>query len=149
MAALKNTNPSVRTNAAAALGRIKVNKAITPLEETAQNDTVSDVRLAAEQALAQIRGGQVVTPPEKAEAPRVVGDEKSASMIADLQRAAERIRKEYGLVLDYKKYDIMDLLDIAARMKMRRSGDTMESLLGDLLTKEDKERNRHLFEPRQ
>jgi hypothetical protein len=50
--------------------------------------------------------------------------------------------------LDYKKYDIMDLLDIEARMRMRYSGDTIESLLGDLLTREDMDRNKHLFEPK-
>jgi HEAT repeat protein len=149
IAALKNTKPIVRVNAAAALGRIKSKKAIAPLEETAKKDAISDVRIAAEQALAQIRGEKFVTPPEKAQTPSVVGAEQYASMIADLQQAAERIQKEYGLVLDYKKYDIMDLLDIEVRMRMRRSGDTMESLLGDLLTKDDKERNRHLFEPQQ
>jgi hypothetical protein len=66
-----------------------------------------------------------------------------------LEQVAERIKGEYGLILDYKKYDIMDLLDIKARMRMRHPGDTMESLLGDLLTQEDKERNRRLFEPKQ
>jgi len=63
-----------------------------------------------------------------------------------LAQVAERIKRGYGLILDYKKYDIMDLLDIEARMRMRYSRDTIESLLGDLLTQEDRERNKHLFE---
>jgi hypothetical protein len=149
VAGLKNTNPMVRVNASAALGKIGNKKAITPLEEVAKNDTLSDVRFAAEQALAQIRGEKIVEPPEKAQTTRVAADEKSASLIAELEQVAERINKEYGLMLDYKKYDIMDLLDIEARMRMRHPRDTMESLLGDLLTQGDKERNRHLFEPKQ
>jgi HEAT repeat protein len=146
---LKNANPLVRMSASASLGRIGNKKAITPLEEAAKNDALSYVRFAAEQALVQIRGEAVVKAPERERTQRVVTDEKGIPSIAELERVAERIKNQYGLILDYKTYDIMDLLDIEARMRMRSPQDTMESLLGDLLTQEDKERNRHLFEPKQ
>jgi HEAT repeat protein len=149
IAALKNANPLVRLNASASLGRIREKKAITPLEEVAKNDTSSYVRFAAEQALVQIRSGTIVEAPETVPTTRIAADEKTTPLIAEMQQVAERIKEGYGLILDYKKYDIMDLLDIEARMKMRHSQDTVESLLGDLLTKEDEERNRHLFAPRQ
>jgi HEAT repeat protein len=145
---LKNKNPLVRINACASLGRIWNKKAIPPLEEAAKADTLSYVRFAAEQALVQLRGEATVKAPERERGQRVVADEKEIPSIAELAQAAERIKREYGLILDYKKYDIMDLLDIEARMRMRYPGDTIESLLGDLLTPEDKERNRHLFEPK-
>lgn len=143
---LKNKNPLVRINACASLGRIGNKKAIPPLEEVAKTDTLSYVRFAAEQALVQLRGEAIVKAREKEQIQRVVADEKEIPSIAELAQVAERIKSEYGLVLDYKKYDIMDLLDIEARMRMRYSRDNIESLLGDLLTQEDKERNRHLFE---
>ena len=146
---LKNANPLVRINACASLGRIGDKKAIPALEGVAKNDTLSYVRFAAEQALVQLRGEVVAKAPETERVRRVVADEKEIPSIAELARVAERIKSKYGLVLDYKKYDIMDLLDIEARLRMRYSRDTIESLLGDLLTPEDKERNRHLLEPRQ
>jgi HEAT repeat protein len=146
---LQNTDARVRMAASAALGRVRNTKAITPLEEAANNDTSLDVRQAAEQALELITGRAMIKTPETAPATGAALDEKTATLIAELERVAERIEKEYGLVLDYKKYDIMDLLDIEARMRMRNSQDTMESLLGDRLTAEDKERNRHLFETKQ
>jgi HEAT repeat protein len=146
---LKNKNPLVRINACVSLGRIGNNKAIPPLEKVAKVDALPYVRFAAEQALVQLRGEAIVKAPEKEPVQRVVAEEKEIPSIAELAQAAERIKREYGLVLDYKKYDIMDLLDIEARLRMRYAGDTMESLLGDLLTPEDKERNRHLFEPKQ
>lgn len=146
---LKNKNPLVRINACASLGRLGDKKAIPALEEVAQKDTLSYVRFAAEQALMQFRGETIVKAPEKERIQRVVADEKEIPAIAELAQVAERIKSEYGLVLDYKKYDIMDLLDIEARMRMRYPGDTMESLLGNLLTPEDKERNRHRFEQKQ
>jgi HEAT repeat protein len=149
IAGLKNANPLVRMSAAASLGRIGNKKAIPPLEEVAKNDALSHVRFAAEQALAQVKGEAIVKAPERERTQRVVTDEKGIPSLAELEQAAERIKGEYGLILDYKKYDIMDLLDIKARMRMRHPGDTMESLLGDLLTQEDKERNRRLFEPKQ
>jgi hypothetical protein len=145
---LKNKNLLVRINACASLGRIGNKKAIPPLEEVAKADSLSYVRFAAEQALVQLRGETTVKAPEKERVQRVVADEQEIPSIAELAQAAERIKSEYGLVLDYKKYDIMDLLDIEARMRMRYSGDSIESLLGDLLTPEDMERNRHLFEPK-
>jgi len=146
---LKNKNPLVRINACASLGRIGNNMAIPPLEKVAKADALTYVRFAAEQALVQLRGEAIVKAPEKEPVQRVVAEEKEIPSIAELAQAAERIKREYGLVLDYKKYDIMDLLDIEARMRMRYAGDTIESLLGDLLTPEDKERNRRLFEPKQ
>jgi len=149
IAALKNANPLVRMNAAASLGRIGNTKAVGPLEAVAQNDTRPYVRFAAQQALVQIRGEGIVTPPEKARITRSVADENEAPLIAEMEQVAERIKEEYGLLLDYQHYDIMDLLDIEARMRMRHPQDTMEGLLGDLLTAEDKERNKYLFEPKQ
>jgi len=146
---LKNTNPLVRINACASLGRIGNKKAIPFLEEVAKADPLSYVRFAAEQALVLFRGEAIVKAPEKERIRRVVADEKEIPSLAELAQVAERIQGRYGLVLDYKKYDIMDLLDIEARMRMRYSRDTIESLLGDLLTQEDKERNKHLFEPKQ
>jgi HEAT repeat protein len=146
---LKNADPLVRMSASASLGRIGNKKAIPPLEEVAKNDALSYVRFAAEQALVQIRGEAVVKAPERESTQRVVTDEKGIPSLAELEQVAERIKNQYGMILDYKKYDIMDLLDIEARMRMRYPRDTMESLLGDLLTQEDKERNRHLFEPKQ
>jgi HEAT repeat protein len=149
IAALKNSNTLVRLNASASLGRIRDKKAVTPLEEVAKHDTVSYVRFGAEQALVQIRSGTIEQVPEKVPTARIAADEKTTPLIAEMQQVAERLKEEYGLILDYKKYDIMDLLDIEARMKMRHPQDTVESLLGDLLTKEDEERNRHLFVPSQ
>jgi HEAT repeat protein len=145
---LKNGNPLVRVNACASLGRIGNKKAIPSLEEVAKTDSRSYVRFAAEQALVQLRGEKIVRASEPEQIRRVITDEKEISSIAELSQVAERIKREYGLVLDYKKYDIMDLLDIEARMRMRYSGDTIESLLGDLLTREDLDRNKHLFEPK-
>jgi len=148
--ALKNTNPLVRVEAAASLGRIGYTRAVGPLEAVAQNDARSYVRFAARQALVQIKGQGIRITPEKARTKRVAVDENTTSLIAEMEQVAERITEEYGLLLDYKKYDIMDLLDIEARMRMRHPKDTMEGLLGDLLTDKDKERNRYLFfEPKQ
>ena len=149
IAGLKNANPLVRMSASASLGRIGDKKSMPPLEELAKMDALSYVRFAAEQALAQIRGEAIVKAPEHERTQRVVTDEKGIPSIAELKQVAERIKGQYGLILDYKKYDVMDLLDIDARMRMRHPRDTMESLLGDLLTKEDKEQNRRLFEPKQ
>jgi len=146
---LKNKNPLVRINACASLGRIGDRKIIPSLEEVAQKDTLSYVRFAAEQALVQFRGETIVKVPEKERIQRVVVDEKEIPSIPELSQVAERIKSKYGLVLDYKKYDIMDLLDIEARMRMRYPSDSLESLLGNLLTPEDKERNKHLFESKQ
>ncbi|MCJ7545252.1 MAG: HEAT repeat domain-containing protein [Deltaproteobacteria bacterium] len=146
---LKNTNPLVRINACASLGRIGNKKAIPFLEEVAKADPLSYVRFAAEQALVLFRGEAIVKAQEKERIRRVVADEKEIPSLAELAQVAERIQGRYGLVLDYKKYDIMDLLDIEVRMRMRYSRDTIESLLGDLLTQEDRERNKHLFEPKQ
>ncbi len=155
ISALKDDNPLVRMNASASLGRIGGKKAIGPLEEVAGSDSVSYVRFAAQQALLQIRGEAVeqiadrervraeeVSPRER----RLATGEKAAELIAEMKKVAERLEASYGLVLDYMKYEIMDLLEIEARMQVRHSRDTIESLLGDLLTQEDKERNRHLFE---
>ncbi len=89
--------------------------------------------------------GEEAPPQER----RAVTEGKPTELIAAMKTVGERLRTEYGLVLDYMKYDIMDLLDIEARMKVRHSKDTIESLLGDLLTKEDHERNRHLFGEKQ
>ncbi|MBW2040104.1 MAG: HEAT repeat domain-containing protein [Deltaproteobacteria bacterium] len=151
---LKNDNPLVRMNASASLGRIGDKKAIGPLEEVAGTDHISYVRFAAQQALLQIRREAMEqiaerarmrieeTPPQER---RSVAEEKTAELIAEMKKVAERLEKEYGLVLDYMKYGIMDLLDIEGRMKVRCSKDTIEGLLGDLLTEEDKERNKHLF----
>jgi HEAT repeat protein len=151
IAALKNDNPMVRMNAAASLGRRGDPQTINSLEEVAGNDAQSYVRFAAQQALVQIRGEQAVKPPEDTEVQtkRITVDENSAPLIAEMERVADRIKEQYGLVLDYKHYDIMDLLDIEARMRMRHPRDSIESVLGDLLTEEDKERNRHLFAPKQ
>jgi len=145
---LKNANPLVRINACASLGRIGDKKAIPFLEEVAKADPLPYVRFAAEQALVLFRGEASVKAPEKGRIQRVVADEKEIPSIAELAQVAERIKNKYGLILDYKKYDLMDLLDIEARMRMRYSRDTIESLLGDLLTQEDRERNKHLFEPK-
>ena len=149
ISALKNDNSMVRMNAAASLGRIGDSRAAGPLKEVAATDTLSYVRSAARQSLAQISGettektsGEPKTKPPSTEAAQT-------PVLSELQEAAQRIHDEYGLVLDYQRYDIMDLLDIEARMKMRSSHDTIESVLGDLLTPEDKERNRHLFEQKE
>jgi len=151
IAALKNANPMVRMNAAASLGRRGDSLATGPLEEVAGSDAQAYVRFAAQQALVQIRGETIVKTPEnqKARTKRVAADENMAPLITEMEQVAARIKEEYGLVLDYKKYDVMDLLDIEARMRMRHPQDTIESVLGNLLTQEDKERNRHLFAPRQ
>jgi HEAT repeat protein len=147
--ALKNTNPLVRVEAAASLGRIGYTRAVAPLEAVAESDARSYVRFAARQALVQIEGQGMRVTPERVRTKRVAVDENTTPLIAEMAQVAERIQAEYGLVLDYQKYDIMDLLDIEARMRMRHPQDTIESLLGDLLTAKDKERNRHLFEPKQ
>jgi HEAT repeat protein len=162
--ALKNDNSLVRMNAAASLGRIGDSRAAGPLKEVAATDTLSYVRSAAKQALAQISGETAKQVPEQeqtteqeqaaeqqetTEQPKITPPPTDAVKIpalAELQEVAYRIQEEYGLVLDYQRYDIMDLLDIEARMKMRSRHDTIESVLGDLLTPEDKERNQHLFE---
>jgi hypothetical protein len=67
-------------------------------------------------------------------------------LMKDLRREATHLERTYGLQLDYLKYDIMELLDMGARMKMRHPADTVESLLGDLLTPEDLARNRGLLQ---
>jgi HEAT repeat protein len=155
ISALKNDNSMVRMNAAAALGRIGDSRAAGPLKEVAATDTLSYVRSAARQSLAQISGEtteKTSEQPKIAEQPKTTSpstDAAQASLLAELEEAAQRIHEEYGLVLDYQRYDIMDLLDIEARMKMRSSHDTIESVLGGLLTPEDKERNRHLFEQKE
>jgi HEAT repeat protein len=146
---LKNANSLVRINACASLGRIGNKKAIPSLEEVAKTDPLPYVRFAAEQALVLFRGEAIVKAPETERIQRVVADEKEIPSIAELAQVAGRIKSKYSLILDYKKYDIMDLLDIEARMRLRYSQDTLESLLGDLLTQEDKERNKHLFEKKQ
>lgn len=149
IAALKNNNPMVRMNAAASLGRRGDSQAIDPLEEVAGSDAQSYIRFAAQQALVQIRGETIVKTPEKARTQRVAADENMAPLITEMEQVAARIKEQYGLVLDYKKYDVMDLLDIEARMRMRHPQDTIESVLGNLLTQEDKERNKSLFVPKQ
>lgn len=154
ISALKNDNPMVRMNASVSLGKIGEEKALAPLEELAATDRVSYVRYAAQEALLQIRRAvmeqaaesarmkiEETPPPER----RLIADEKTAELIAAMKEVAERVNKEYGLILDYMNYDIMDLLDIEARMKVKHSEDTMQSLFGSLLTKEDKERNKQLF----
>jgi HEAT repeat protein len=146
---LKNANPMVRINACASLRRIGDKKAIPSLEEVAKADPLPYVRFAAEQALVLFRGEVIVKAPETERIRKVSADEKEIPSIAELAQVAERIKSKYGLILDYKKYDIMDLLDIEARMRMRYTRDTIESLLGDLLTQEDRDRNKHLFEPKQ
>ena len=148
--ALKNDNSLVRMNAAASLGRRGSSQAIGPLEEVARTDAQSYVRFAAQQALVQIRGETaVVKPTERAKTKPPATVTTSPTMISELEQVAQRIKGEYGLVLNYKKYDIMDLLDIEARMEMRHPRDTIESVLGSLLTPEDTERNRHLFEKKE
>jgi HEAT repeat protein len=144
--ALKNDNSLVRMNAAASLGRIGDSRAAGPLKEVAATDTLSYVRSAARQALAQISGETTEKTPEQPKTTTPSTDATQAKMLAELQKVAQRIQEEYGLVLDYQRYDIMDLLDIEARMKMRSPRDTIETVLGDLLTPEDKERNKPLFE---
>jgi HEAT repeat protein len=155
--ALKNDNSLVRMNAAVSLGRIGDARAAGPLKAVAATDTLSYVRTAARKALAQLSGQTAEQRPEQEKAPEQEQtpeqpkttppstDAAQAKLLAELQQVAQRIQETYGLVLDYKRYDIMDLLDIEARMKMRSPHDTIESVLGDLLTPEDKERNRHLF----
>jgi HEAT repeat protein len=150
--ALKNDNSLVRMNAATGLGRIGDSRAAGPLKEVAATDTLSYVRSAAQQALAQISGEtteKTSEQPKISEQPKTTPpptDAAQASILAELKEVAQRIQEKYGLLLDYKQYDIMDLLDIEARMKMRSPHDTIESVLGNLLTPEDKERNQHLFE---
>jgi HEAT repeat protein len=150
--ALKNDNSLVRMNAAASLGRIGDSRAAGPLKRVAATDTLSYVRLAAQQALAQISGEaaeQITEQEQTTEQPKTTPpstDAVKSPTLAELEEVAQRIQEESGLILDYKRYDIMDLLDIEARMKMRSQHDTIESVLGDLLTPEDKERNQHLFE---
>jgi HEAT repeat protein len=158
MSALKNDNSVVRMNAAAALGRIGDSRAAGPLKEVAATDTLSYVRSAAQQALAQISGEtaekiteqkKTTEQPKTSEQPKTTPpstDAVKTPVLAELEEVAHRIQEAYGLMLDYKRYDIMDLLDIEARMKMRSPHDAIESVLGDLLTPEDKERNQHLFE---
>jgi HEAT repeat protein len=146
--ALKNENSLVRMNAAASLGRIGDSRAAGPLKEVAATDTLSYVRLAAKEALAQISGATTEKPPEQPKTAPPPTDAEQASLLVELKEVALRIQETYGLMLDYKQYDIMDLLDIEARMEMRSSHDTIESVLGNLLTPEDKERNEHLFEQR-
>lgn len=68
-------------------------------------------------------------------------------LLRAMKKVAERLEKRYSLLVDPLRYDIMDLLDIEARMKMRHPSDSIEGLLGDLLTDEDLERNRALFAP--
>lgn len=151
MSALKNDNSLVRMNAAAALGRIGDSRAAGPLKEVAATDTLSYVRLAAQQALAQISGEtakQTSKQQKTSEQPKAAPpppDAAQTALLAAQEEVAQRIHDEYGLILDYERYDIMDLLDIEARMKMRSPHDTIESVLGNLLTPEDKERNQHLF----
>jgi HEAT repeat protein len=149
IAALKNANPLVRMNAATSLGMIGNTKAVVPLEAIAENDDLSYVRFAAQQALVQIKGEGIEISAAKERVTRVVADENKAPIITEMKEVAERIKEEYGLLLDYQHYDIMELLDIEARMQMRHSKDTIESLLGDILTLEDMERNRRLFMPTQ
>ena len=162
ISALKNANPLVRMNASTSLGRIGKQKALGPLEEVAATDQVSYVRLAAQQARLQIRrkalqeiadrardSVEEAAPRERTSPPRErrpASDKKTQELIAQTKKVAERVQMSYGLVLDYRQYDIMELLDIEARMKMRHPRDTIEGVMGDLLTEQDKERNRHLFE---
>ena len=151
-AALQNANPLVRVEAAASLGRIGDTRAVGPLDAVAEYDARPYVRFAARQALVQIKAEDTKISPHKvrlAKRTEAVADKNTASLIAEMAQVAERITEEYGLVLDYQQYDIMELLDIEARMRMRHPQDTMESLLGGLLTTKDKERNRYLFEPKQ
>lgn len=146
IAALENDNPLVRMNAAVSLGRIGDPRAADPLEEVARDDPQSYVRLAARQAVVQIRGGSPMEAVGRAETEPAAPDLKPSTLIAEMEQVARRIHEEYGLVVDYEEYDIMELLDIEARMEMRHPRDTIESLLGDLLTDQDVERNRHLFQ---
>jgi hypothetical protein len=149
IAALKNDNSMVRMNAAASLGRRGNPQAIGPLEEAARTDAQSYVRFAAQQALVQIRGETMVKPTERPKAKPLATVTARPALLAEMQQVAQRIKEAYGLILDYEKYDIMELLDIEARMKMRHPQDTIESVLGGLLTTEDKKRNRHLFEKKE
>lgn len=150
IAALKNANPLVRVEAAASLGRIGDKRAVGPLEAVAQDDARSYVRFAARQAQVQIKGQGIRASPQKTRVTkRTDAGSGTMPLLAEMKQVAERIQEEYSLVLDYQKYDIMDLLDIEARMRMQHPQDTLESLLGDLLTDKDKERNRYLFGPKQ
>jgi HEAT repeat protein len=147
--ALKNDNSLVRMNAAASLGRIGDSRAVGPLKAVAATDTLSYVRSAARQALAQISGETTEKSTEQPKTTPPSTDAVKTPSLAELEQVAQRIQEAYGLIVDYKQYDIMDLLDIEARMKMRSPHDTIESVLGDLLTPEDKERNKHLFEQKE
>jgi HEAT repeat protein len=149
IAALKNDNPLVRMNAAASLGRKGSPQALGPLEEVARSDAQSYVRFAAQQALVQIRGERGVKPTERPKAKPPATVTARPALLAEMEQVAQRIKEAYGLSLNYQKYDIMELLDIEARMKMRHPQDTIESVLGGLLTTEDKERNRQLFEKKE
>jgi HEAT repeat protein len=146
IAALENDNPLVRINAAVSLGRIGNPRAAGPLGEIAREDPQSYVRFAARQAVVQIREKTTVKARGQAKTEPTVSDAERTTLVAEMEQVAQRIQEEYGLVLNYEEYDIMELLDIEARMGMRHPRDTIESLLGDLLTAEDIERNRHLFQ---
>jgi HEAT repeat protein len=147
--ALKNDNSLVRMNAASSLGRIGDSRAVGPLKAVAATDTLSYVRSAARQALAQISGETTEKSTEQPKPTPSSTDAAKTLPLAEMEQVAQRIQEAYGLMLDYKQYDIMDLLDIEARMKMRSPHDTIETVLGDLLTPEDKERNKHLFEQKE
>ncbi|MEJ2068198.1 MAG: HEAT repeat domain-containing protein [Deltaproteobacteria bacterium] len=149
ISALKNDDSMVRMIAAASLGRIGDSRAAGPLKEAAATDTLSYVRSAARRSLAQISGETTEKTSGEPKTKPLSTDAAQTPLLSELEAAAQRIHDEYGLVLDYQRYDIIDLLDIEARMKMRSSHDTIESVLGDLLTPEDKERNRHLFEQKE
>ena len=154
ISALKNDNPLVRMNASSSLGKIGDAKALDHLKEVAGSDPLSYVRSAAERAFTRIT---IKTMEESAETSRIriedvppqqrepVIEEKTPELIAEMKKVAKRLEKNYGLVLNYMNYDIMDLLNIEARMKVKHPKDTMDILLHDLLTEEDKERNTYLF----
>lgn len=149
LSALKDFNPLVRAAACNSLGRIGSSEAIPGLAQIAEGDTSTTVRFAAAQALILLRGGMAQGQAPQMPAPKMTAGEQNGSLLAAAAEVAQRIQKRYGLLLDYRKYDIMELLDIEARLKMRHPHDTVEALFGSLLTPEDKERNKGLFPPRQ
>jgi len=72
-------------------------------------------------------------------------EQETRRLVQDMKRVGTRLKKRYGLVIDFMKYDVMDLLDIEARMKVRHPNDTIDELLGDLLREDDKRENAYLF----
>lgn len=85
--ALRDTNPHVRRNAAAALGQIGDPRAVKPLAEVVQHDTWNIVRISAIEALGTLATSSGLSDPEAAPDPVSPAAEARSEITAQVVKA--------------------------------------------------------------